>query len=238
MVLNKKWFIGSGAGAVLLAGSIYGGTALVHAQTAASPSSSASASAGARGAAAQQAQQNFIQHLATRLNISPDAATTALKGAAKDSVADQVKAGKLTQAQADKIDANIDSGKFVPGAFGGRFGHGGPHAGIGRGGVLNAAATALNLKPADLMSQLRSGKTLQQIAQAQNVPFANVQTAITNAVKPKLDQAVASGKMTAQQEQNILSRVTSGDFGARGKGVGPHGRGPNPSASPSASAQP
>lgn len=251
MNFPNKWLIGSGA-AVLLAGGIYGGTALAQSSGSPSPSPSAAASASASGkpnasaraAAAQAAQADFIQHLASRLNISTDQVTAALKGAAKDSVADRVKAGTITQQQADKIDQRIDSGPGILG-FGGGAGRrpggpGGPKAAFGGGKVLPAAAAALNMQPSDLMSQLRSGKTLQDIAKAQNVDFSKVSAAITNAVKPGLDQAVANGKLTQQQEDAILARISSGQFpgprGARPNGRPSHGPRPAGSASPSPAA--
>jgi hypothetical protein len=253
MNFSKKWLIGSGT-AVLLAGGIYGGTALAQsASPSSSPSASAKPNASARAAAAQQAETNFIQHLASRLNISTDQVTTALKAAAKDSVADRVKAGSITQQQADQVDSRIDSGQF-PLGFAGRpgpkgaggpwpngKGQGGPRGFFNPGTVINAAAGALNMQPSDLMSQLRSGKTLQDVATAQNVDFSKVTTAITNAVKPGLDQAVASGKLTQQRETDILTRITNGQFpGPRGgaRPAGRPGRGPAPSgpASPSPSA--
>ncbi len=252
MVLNKKWFIGGGAAAVLLAGGIYGGTALAQtgsssasATTTASASASASAkplgtastkpTASARAAQAQAGQQAFLAHLASRLGVSTDTVTNAMKGAAKDMVADEVKSGKLTQAQADQIDQKIDIGKFPLGV--GHFapppGATGPRgAGFAPGQVLQAAATALNMQPKDLGSQLAQGKSLKDVAAAQNVPYATVATTITSAVKPGLDQAVSSGKLSATQEQNILAQIQSGTFNFPKGGPGPHGARPNGSARP------
>lgn len=260
MRITKRWALSGAAAGVLLAGGIYGGTALAQtSSSSASPSVSASAgvsaprsrptptaSQQARAAQAQADQQDFISHLASRLNTSTDAVTAALKNAAKDAVADQVKAGKLTQAQADQIDQRIDSGQGgVPGfGFGpGPGGPGGPHGGPGFDGqaAVNAAATALNLQPSDLQSQLRSGKSLKDIAAAQNVDLSKVTAAITNAIKPQLDQQVQQGHLTSQQETGILNNIAAGNFpGPRGGGPdGPGGpRGPRPggSAAPATSA--
>ena len=149
---------------------------------------------------------------------------------------DAVAAGKLSQQQASQINQRIDSGKGPGFGFGpgGPRPNGGPRGAFGGGQAIQAAAKALNMQPSDLMQQLRSGKTLAQIAQAQNVQLSTVTTAITNAVKPGLDQAVQSGKLTSQQETDILNRISSGQFfGPRP--FGPHGSA-RPSASPSASA--
>jgi len=242
--INRNIAISSGLAAVLAAGSIYAGTAFAQAQSSgASPSPSATSSAAGSGF---NGRSSFLQHLAQRLGISQDQVQTAIKTASKDAVADAVSAGRLTQAQADKIDQRIDNGQGgFPGAFG--RGPGGPRPNGARPGarpngaaVLNAAAGALNMQPADLRTQLRSGKSLKDVAAAQNVDFSKVQAAITNAVKPQLDQAVQAGKLTQQQETNILNRITSGNFPptpGRGFARGPRpsaSAGSSPSASPSA----
>ncbi|MDE3074408.1 MAG: hypothetical protein KGJ86_03180 [Chloroflexota bacterium] len=213
MRISRKVAIGSGAAGLALAAAIYGGTALAQ-------SGSPSPSAGASSSAAS-GYQSFLQHLASRLNLSQAQVDSAVKGAETDVVADAVKSGRLTQAQADKIDQRIQSGQGFGFGFG--FGHrpgpgGRPNLGIQPQAVLNAAAGALNLQPSELRSQLRSGKSLKDIAAAQNVDFSKVQAAITSAVKPQLDQDVSSGKLTQQQEQNILDRLTSGDFPGRHRG--------------------
>jgi AraC-like DNA-binding protein len=245
MALNTKWVIGSGAAAVLLAGGIYGGTALAQpASSSASASPSASTAASAKPAASSAGKpsarpgfdrQGFLQHLAQRLNVSVDQLKNAFKQAAHDSVTDALNAGRITQDQANQINQRIDSGQGV-GPFGfkpGGPGHG-PRGAFGPGPALNAAAQALNMQPGDLMSQLRQGKSLADIAKAQNVDLSKVTSAMTNAIKPQLDRAVANGRLTQQQENDILSRISSGQFA----GPGRFGERPARSGAPSASPKP
>lgn len=234
MKLSRKAVLGSGAAGIALAAAIYGGTAFAQTAT---PSGSSAASGTSN-------YQTFVQHLASRLNLGQSQVDSAVKGAEGDVLADAVKAGKLTQAQADAITQRIQNG----GGFGvgfamhGRPGPGGPGGQarptgiVQRDTVTNAAAAALNMQASDLTTQLRNGKSLKDIATAQNVDFSKVQAAITAAVKPQLDQAVSSGKLTAQQETDILARITSGDLGRR---PGPAGRvrpSGTPRPAPSASA--
>ena len=61
---------------------------------------------------------------------------------------------------------------------------------------LTAAADALELTPAEVRAQLRAGKSLKDIATAQNVPYATVSAAIVAAVKADLDAAVAAGTIS------------------------------------------
>jgi len=239
MVLNRKLLIGSGAAAVIMAGGIYGGVALAQASPTATSTSTPAATSTTttgtsspkpNGQAGQVARQNYLQHLASRLNVSVDALTSAMKGAGHDSVADAVKAGTITQAQADKINQRIDSGQGGPFLGVRPLGpHPGGPNGFGPGArILPTIAKALNLQPADLMSQLRSGKSLSAIASAQNVSLSTV----SSAVKAQLDPLVSSNKMTATQESNILQRISSGNLGGP---RGPHGPRPN-NASPKPSA--
>ncbi len=203
MQLNKNWLIGSGAAAAVLAGGIYGGTALAQSASP-SPSAKPAAAASAQGKGAFD-RQGFLQHLAQRLNVSVDQLQNAFKGAAHDEVADALKAGRITQQQADQANQRIDSGQGA-GPFG--FGHGGPghgpRGGFAPGQALNAAAS-------------------------------KVTAAITNVVKPQLDQAVQNGRMTADQEKAILDRINSGQFPGPGR-FGGRPNGANPAASPKPSA--
>ena len=56
-------------------------------------------------------------------------------------------------------------------------------------------ATYLGLKPADLATQLRSGKSLADIATAQGKTVDGLKTAITDAATKQLDAAVTAGKL-------------------------------------------
>jgi len=118
-----------------------------------------------------EAAQAFWQALANRLNVTLDTLTQAVRGAAKDVVAQAVTNGTLTQDQANTANSRIDQwqpgqGPSLPffgergrGGRGGKGDFGGPGHG-GMMGGLDAAAKALNMTTADLMTELRSGKTL------------------------------------------------------------------------------
>ena len=94
-----------------------------------------------------------------------------------------------------------------------RFGQGQRHGfgfGFGFGGFgLNAAASYLGLSNAQLIQQLRSGKSLAQIASAKGKTVAGLEQAMTAPLKKGLDAAVARKVITAAKEQQILSRLSS-----------------------------
>jgi hypothetical protein len=160
-------------------------------------------------------RQAFLDNVANRLHVSVADLQAALKGAASDQIDQLVKDGKLTQAEANRIKQKIqqNGAPFLgPGKL-----FLGPLGGIARGeflfrpffGGLDAAAKYLGLTDAQLRQQLRSGKSLADVAKARNKSLDGLKTAIKDAAKTKLDKAVAAKKLTQAQENNILSRLDS-----------------------------
>jgi hypothetical protein len=102
-----------------------------------------------------------------------------------------------------------------------------------RGGdtaTFDAVAKALNLTPTQLFEQLHSGKTLSDIATAQGVDLATVQTAVNasrvQAMKDKIAAAVAAGTITQEQADWMLQGIDKGwTFGGKGFGFGGRGHG-------------
>jgi hypothetical protein len=159
-------------------------------------------------------RQQFLNDVAGRLHVSPQRLQDALKGAFTDQLAAAVKAGKLTQAQANKIQQRIANGKFPLGfarhGFGGRK-HGffrGPGR-FGPGGKVGVVSKYLGLTPQQILTQLRSGKSLAQIATEHGKTAAGLKSALTDAVKKRLDTAKANKMITDSQEQLILGRLSS-----------------------------
>ena len=76
-----------------------------------------------------------------------------------------------------------------------------------RRGIFRAAADYLGLTPRELLQQLRSGKSLAEIATAQGKAVDGLETAILDAVKKRLDAAVANNRITSAREQTLLDRV-------------------------------
>src|SRR5581483_5429204 len=140
-------------------------------------------------------------------------------GAASDQIDRLVKDGKLTQAQADKIKQRIQQGKG-PLAGGPLVGPRrfflGPLGGMDRGGPflikpffggLDAAAKYLGLTDAQLHQKLATGKSLADIAKAQNKSVDGLKTAIKNQLKSQLDKAVTAKKITQAQEDKVLGNI-------------------------------
>ncbi len=218
----------------------------------------AAAFAGGAYAATQSgpsSRQQFLNDVAHRLNVTPDQLMAALKGALIDQINDAVKDGRMTQAEANTLEQRINQGQLplgfgAAGFAGPRFGGpgaGGPRfGGHGFGGPrlrdieLGAAASYLGLTDAQLLDQLRNGKSLAQVAKDKGKTTAGLEQAMTAQFKARLDKAVSAGRITQSQEQTILQRFQSRldkrvnnaglKFGLRHEGFvpggGPGGPGP------------
>ena len=153
----------------------------------------------------------------------------------------------ITQDQADKVAKTLAEARGDRG-WGGGPGHGGFGGGPGMAGVggpeaLDAAAKVLGMSTDDVRSALRDGSTLADLAKKQGKDEAAVVTAIVDAIKARVAQAVKDGKLTQDQADRITSslqdRVKDGFENGRpmgGRGHGPDGMkgGPESSRSPSA----
>ncbi len=204
------------AGLAVLAGA--GGAYAATRGSAATPTAGGVRTA-AKAAQDPAAEANaFLDDVAKRLNVSRDQLDTALKGAASARVDAAVADGRLTKEQGDALKQRIEQGNFplagVPflgprgaGKFGIGIGIGkGIRLGFGPGKSLNAAATYLGLTKAELRTQLRSGKSLAQVAKDKNKPVDGLKQAMRAAVVAELDQAVKDNKLTDAQRTDFLKR--------------------------------
>jgi hypothetical protein len=170
----------------------------------------------------QARSQAIVNDAAGTLGVAPSKLSDALKKALENQVDAQVTAGTLTQEQADAIKKRIEDGTQPifggPGFEGPRdhFGRGpdgaGPDFGFGGPGLMAGiedVATYLGLKPAEVATQLRSGKSLADIAKAQNKTVDGLKTAITDAATKQLDAAVTAGKLTKDEETKVLAELAS-----------------------------
>jgi hypothetical protein len=173
--------------------------------------------AGAGGAyAATQSGSNprqaYLNDVAKRLNVTPQQLTTAMKNALIDQLNAAVKAGRLTQAQANQIEKRIQQGRGLP--FFGPPGlhdfrmHGAGALGAKHAG-LSAAASYLGLTRQQLLSDLRSGRTLAHIATSRGKSVSGLESAMTSAIKADLDKAVSAKRITSSQEHQILTMLSA-----------------------------
>ena len=151
---------------------------------------------------------SFLDDVAKHLGISSQKLQDATKAAAIDQVDAALNAGTITKQEADDLKARIQAGDFPP-FFGPFF----PRAFRFRehffvfGDKLSAAADYLGLGVAELRKRLANGQSLADVAKAQGKPVDGLKQAMLDAVKKKLDAAVANGRLTKDQAKAILDRL-------------------------------
>ncbi len=163
----------------------------------------------------------FLDDVAHRLGVTPATLQSAMNQAFVDRVNAMVKAGQLTQAQANAIEARMKANGGMPffGLHGGEFGehgyggpgffhHDGPFEATGTG-PLEAAATYLGISPDTLRSDLQSGKTLAAVATSAHKSVSGLEQAMVAAVTKQLDAAVTAGRLSKTQESQIVSAVST-----------------------------
>src|SRR5689334_323155 len=211
----KRRLAAGAVGLAVLAGT---GGAYAAAQSSSTPSPAPSTTPPKPKVDFQAEQKAFLDDVAKRLNVTRDQLDAAVKGAAEARVDAAVAAGTLTKEQGDAAKKRIESADV--GGLGGGFGFGGPggpgrpggpggHFG-GRGfafGGLDGAATYLGLSEDALHTQLESGKSLADVAKAQNKDVAGLKAAMKDDLTKRLDQAVTDKKLTADQRTKILAEV-------------------------------
>jgi hypothetical protein len=159
---------------------------------------------------------SFLADVAKHLGISTEKLQDATKAAALDQVDAALKAGRITQQQADALKSRIESGDIPP-FFGGPllgprpFPGAGPFGpGLGKlGGGLSTAATYLGLTEAQLFDKLRTGDTLADVAKAQGKTVDGLEQAIVNGAEKRLDSLVSDGSLTSDQADRILDDLKS-----------------------------
>ena len=199
----KRKLIAGATGLVVLAGG--GGTYAAAAGQSATPAKPADRAA---------EQKAFFDDVAKRLNVTRDQLDAAIKGAAEARIDAAVAAGRMTKEQGEAAKKAL-GGRGVPllgpGILGGRpGGHGGPGArgfGFGFGPGLDGAADYLGLTEAQLREQIRDGKSLADVAKAQNKSVDGLKAALKAKITERLDQAVKDGHLTADQRTKALANV-------------------------------
>jgi len=181
---------------------------------------------------------SFFDSVAKHLGISSEELEDATKAAAVDQVNQALEDGRITEEQAEQLKSRIASGEapwfLGPGLFGFR-GPDGPRGFEGPGAdhhffffddKLSPAAGYLGLTEAELLEQLREGKSLAEIAEAEGKSVEGLQQAILDGVKSALDEAVADERLTREQADTIYERLQgSVDDLVNGTFPGPRGHG-------------
>lgn len=160
--------------------------------------------------------QVFLDKLAGVLGIDRAKLDEAMKNAGGQTLDQALQEGKITQQQADQMRSRIDKGiSFFMGKGPGNMGE---KRGAWAGGFMGCKtlADALGMTQQDLMSALREGKTVEELAAAKGTTVADIQNKILADTKAQLDKAVQDGKITQDQATKVYDKlqqsISSGDW--------------------------
>jgi hypothetical protein len=105
-------------------------------------------------------------------------------------------------------------------------------AGVLGADVIATAADAIGIEPQDLVSELRDGKTIAEVAEANGAEVSAVVDAVVAALQERLDAAVENGWITQEQADeraaDLQEQATSLVNGDLMPFPGPFGHGPMP----------
>lgn len=190
MSMNRKVGLFAALGVVvLLVPSLVAGVALAQ---------------GGGGGDSQGARQSFVARVASHLGVTEQQLRDAAKAARLEMLDEAVAAGKISPEEADQIRQRIEQGQGLGLGLGLR---------VWRvralGGIVRFVADTLEMTPREIVQDLRQGQSLTEIGQAKGVSTDTLKSAILAAAKEKLDQAVANGKLTQDQADKIMIRLTN-----------------------------
>jgi len=157
----------------------------------------------------KEESQAVVDDTAKQLGVEPSKLDAALKKALENQVDAAVEGGRLSKEQGDAIKTRIESGE-IPlfglrrhhgplGGHGPPFGRHGPF-----GAELEAAASYLGISEDALRSELRNGRSLAQVARDHDKSADGLIAAMADAAEKKLDAAVAAGRLTKAEKQELL----------------------------------
>ncbi|MDO8613358.1 MAG: hypothetical protein Q7R32_11135 [Dehalococcoidia bacterium] len=145
----------------------------------------------------------FLSKVAEKLDVSEDELKTAIQDTRVEMIDEAVAEGRLTEAQGERLKERADEGGFLfPPRHGeGRFrGHCQRAAGL----ILEASAEVLDMPKDDLAQQMKDGKSLAEVAEAQGMSVDDFKAGLLEKEKAKLDALVSDGKLTQDRADRIF----------------------------------
>jgi hypothetical protein len=130
------------------------------------------------------------------------------RGRLAEVLAKKVADGTITQAQADAIAAAAPAGKGRGSDRGPKGADGRGPSGTAKAAPLDAAATALGMTADELRTALSGGKTVAAVAAEKSIPVDTVVKAMVAAHTSELAAAVAAGRLTQAQADQMIAGMT------------------------------
>jgi len=155
-----------------------------------------------------------IDDILTTNGVDPAAVQTAVLGDIKTRLDQAVTNGKMTQAEADAAYAKAQqklpelmSHAPDPAKVQERIDHRQALRAAAGKSLLTTAASSIGIDVKDLMTELRDGQTIAQVATAHGKDPQTVINDVVAAADAKVDQAVTNGKLSAERAATIKSNL-------------------------------
>lgn len=173
--------------------------------------------------------KQYLQDLAQRLNVSVSTLQQDKLASIEDVLNQMVKDGKLTQSQANAIKQRLTSHRACSGN-GVHWQRAIIHQFLAkyRSDLASGVAQGLHLSTNQLVTALKSGKSLNNIATSQHFTSAQLHTIVLNAAHDALNKAVSAGDLTQAQSGSIsqflqkhpqfLDHLLNQHYGKKGTG--------------------
>ncbi len=157
-----------------------------------------------------------VADVARAHHVGPQAVIDAVRTAADKRIDEAVANGKIDAARAKTIKDRLETRltKLVDATLGPRARHRLAQSKVrhvrrhARRGALVVAARTIDVKPKELVSALRDGQSVADVARTKNVDPQAVIHAIVTAGDKKVDEAVTNGKIDASRAATIKERLT------------------------------
>lgn len=203
-----------GMAGALVAAALVGGTLISAAFATDQPTTTDPATDAERGVYCD----TFLDAFASELGATRDDVTAAGKSAALATIDAAVAAGDMTSERADRLrerisNADGDGCGLFRAAWARGFAHGAARGwvrGVLGGDVIEAAAEALDLSSADLLTQLRDSGSLQAVAEAQGADYDALKATVIAAVQADLDATNISDEHKAKVIEHVTTWLDNG----------------------------
>ena len=150
--------------------------------------------------------ERLLERIAEKRGITVAELQAKLKERALERIEAALKDGRISEERAQELRTRVNEGKacgLLKQARQARMHH---QRAVKR--LLAGAANYLGLTKEELRAELRSGKTLKQLAEGQGKSVSGLVDAMLAPVKESLDKAVSEGKITDERRDAILQRLT------------------------------
>lgn len=151
--------------------------------------------------------ERLLERIAEKRGVTVAAFEAMLKERALERIEAALKAGRISEERAQELRTRVNEGKVCGLLKQAR--HARMHHQRAVKGLLAGAADYLGLAKEELRAELRSGKTLKQLAEAKGKGVSGLVDAMLAPVKESLDKAVSKGRITDERRDAILERLAT-----------------------------